>query len=189
MLARAAFKYLDMLRFPILSLLYATLVLSGASASFAAENGDAAPRAQPWAFGVSSDREDAIWRKGENVDQINSRSRPKPRENSAANKEVIDRALRKAADSEKKSAFGLSVENSSTRWRVDPDGARHAGEDMVRDKKHVLRAFAGVKAGDDLSVSVGPELIIKDESHGESSASAGEPDSAFGLGMKFKYDF
>lgn len=140
-------------------------------------------RARPWVFGVSPDRDDIIWKKGINAKQINERSRPEARKKKA---KPSDEASAKSA---KKSAFGLSMENSESRWKADAAGEPRPDEDMVRDRKRVFRAYAGVKPSDDITISVGPELIIKDESHGESSANAADPDSAFGLGMKFKYDF
>jgi len=45
-----------------------------------------------------------------------------------------------------------------------------------------------VDAGDDLNVSVGPELILKDEQR-ERAAANKQPDSALGMGMQFKLGF
>jgi hypothetical protein len=54
--------------------------------------------------------------------------------------------------------------------------------------RHVVRAYADVDAGDDLNVSVGPELILKDEQR-ERTAANKQPDSALGMGMQFKLGF
>jgi hypothetical protein len=54
--------------------------------------------------------------------------------------------------------------------------------------KRVIRAFADVDAGEDLSINVGPELILKDEQARQDSSST-QPDSAVGMGMHFKLDF
>ena len=54
--------------------------------------------------------------------------------------------------------------------------------------RHVVRAYADVDAGDDLSIRVGPELILKDEQRERANANK-QPESALGLGMQFKLDF
>lgn len=100
-------------------------------------------------------------------------------------------ALPQAARSARaKGSLGLSMQDSTTTWNVTPmRESMRPDEVMARDKRHVLRAFAGVAPGDDMSISVGPELILKDEQHCAESAGTSQPDSALGLGMQFKMDF
>ena len=89
-----------------------------------------------------------------------------------------------------KGSLGMSMKNSTTTWNVTPmREAMRPDEVLVRDRHHVLRAFADVEPTEDLSIRVGPELILKDEQHGAESAGASQPDSALGLGMQFKLDF
>lgn len=89
-----------------------------------------------------------------------------------------------------KGSLGLSMKDSTTTWNVTPmREAMRPDEILVRDRQHVVRAFADVEPTDDLSIRVGPELILKDEQHGAESAGSSQPDSALGLGMQFKLDF
>lgn len=89
-----------------------------------------------------------------------------------------------------KGSLGLSMTESTTTWNVTPmREAMRPDEILVRDRQHVVRAFADLEPTDDLSIRVGPELILKDEQHGAESAGASQPDSALGLGMQFKLDF
>lgn len=104
----------------------------------------------------------------------------------------IDRALRAASEKEKKKkgGLGLSMENEGTTFKVDPGrSAWRADENLNRAGRHVVRAFADVEPSDDLSINLGPELILKDESNVEEKANQSQPDSVLGLGMHFKYDF
>ena len=89
-----------------------------------------------------------------------------------------------------KGSLGLSMKDSTTTWNVTPmRESMRPDEILVRDRQHVVRAFADVEPVDDLSIRVGPELILKDEQHAAESAGSSQPDSALGLGMQFKLDF
>lgn len=110
----------------------------------------------------------------------------------AAAQAIADAEAAEAAKKDRKArgSLGLSMKNSTTTWNVTPmREAMRPDEVLVRDRHHVLRAFADVEPTEDLSIRVGPELILKDEQHGAESAGASQPDSALGLGMQFKLDF
>ena len=110
----------------------------------------------------------------------------------AAAQAIADAEAAEAAKKEPKAkgSLGLSMKNSTTTWNVTPmRESMRPDEVLVRDRHHVLRAFADVEPTEDLSIRVGPELILKDEQHGAESAGASQPDSALGLGMQFKLDF
>ncbi|MGE9984588.1 hypothetical protein [Desulfovibrio sp. SGI.169] len=143
-----------------------------------------------WAFGQSGDRDAALWRDGMPVQRLHERAvGGKKAMNTASG---IDNALNAANENEKKprGGLGISVENETSTWRerLPAEGAR-PDESLPLESRHVVRAFADVEAGDALSISVGPELIIRDEQNREHSASNSQPDSALGLGMQFKLDF
>lgn len=141
--------------------------------------------------------------------QKSATTRGAPREGGAGHGAMdtesgIDRALAAAqaiADAEAaeaakdqhakpKGSLGVSMKNSTTTWNVTPmREAMRPDEVLVRDRHHVLRAFADVEPTEDLSIRVGPELILKDEQHGAESAGSSQPDTALGLGMQFKLDF
>ena len=96
----------------------------------------------------------------------------------------------RAQHAKPKGSLGMSMKNSTTTWNVTPmREAMRPDEVLVRDRHHVLRAFADVEPTEDLSIRVGPELILKDEQHGAESAGSSQPDSALGLGMQFKLYF
>lgn len=145
---------------------------------------------QPWAFGHSSQRNDAIWSKGISGDKVEKRAHAsrKRADGAADTTHGIDQALNETKGV--KGSLGMSMANESGTWKVTPDQkGKQPDEHMFRDRRHVVRAFADVKAGEDLNISVGPELILKDERHGEESATEDQPDSALGVGMRFKFDF
>lgn len=171
---------------------------------------------QAWAFGASEDRKAALWQRGVPAKSLKQRAvssaargafggADPPRKGQAAAGAMdtgrgIDRALSSARSpagapkgtrgSRPKGGLGLRMENETTTWNVTPmREAVRPDEVLARDSRHVVRAFADVEPTDDLSISVGPELILKDEQRGAESAGGSQPDSALGLGMQFKLDF
>lgn len=178
---------------------------------------------QPWAFGQSSDRKDALWQRGVPAQSLKRRAvrgvAPQPGRQRAARGDArnrtssppatvdrsgamntdsgIERALSDAeggaasrSGQTQRAGLGMSMANETSTWCVTPGrDALRPDETRARDSRHVLRAFAGVEPNDDLSIHVGPELILKDEQHSAESAGASQPDSALGLGMQFKLDF
>lgn len=147
-----------------------------------------------WAFGQSDDRDAAIWRQGTPVRHLHERAvKDAGLKKKAMNTTPgIDSALDEAAGKKKKkkSGLGVSVENETATWRERlPTESARPDESLPLESRHVVRAFADVDAGEDLSISVGPELILKDEQNRDHSANNSQPDSALGLGMQFKLDF
>lgn len=146
----------------------------------------------PWAFGESSDRHDVLWKKGVNGAALHKKRSPRRTnpQNAANTSSGIDQALSQAAKNRVRSKIGLSLEQNSTTWSVAPEQkATRPDEEMARERRHVLRAYAGVESENEFHINFGPELILKDEEHGAEAAMSDQPDSAIGLGMKFKYDF
>lgn len=141
-----------------------------------------------WSFGQSPERHNDLWHKGVDAKAVKQRALP-PK----AQKEAVDTSggIKKALNEVKKDAeggVGLSMDNRSSTWKTAPNEMR-ADELRPRDRQHVVRAFADVKANEDLDISIGPELILRDERVGEESAHEKQPDTSLGLGMQFKYDF
>ena len=148
---------------------------------------------QSWAFGESADRYDAIWEKG--VDGAAISKKTMPRQNKAEQKKPdtrtgIDRALSAAGNNRVRGNFNLSMQKQTGTWAVAPEQKElRPDEDKIRDQRHVFGAYAGVDAGENFNLGIGPELILKDENHSSEAASSDQPDSAFGLGLKFKFGF
>lgn len=143
-----------------------------------------------WSFGQSVERGEAIWKKGVGASEIKQKALPEKDKGAVDTRGGIDRAVNDAIKKGPRSSIGLSVNNEEGRWKSAPShNSPHIDEDLGRDRKRVFRAYADVQGGDDWNIKIGPELILKDEQYGESTASSSEPDSALGLGMKFQYDF
>lgn len=143
-----------------------------------------------WFFGQSPDRHDDLWCKGVNAKAVKQRAVPsKLRKDAMDTSSGIKRALNEVKKV-KKGSVGLSMGmgNRASTWKVEPNGMR-ADEFKPRDSQHVVRAFADVKANDDLNIKIGPELILRDESLGEENAHEKQPDTSVGVGMHFKYNF
>lgn len=149
--------------------------------------------AQPWVFGQSMDRNARLWHEGMNGDVIarkKERKKTGNSDNSVNTSENMDQVLSDARKNVRKNRLGVTFKNESSSWKVSPQQkSLRPDEDKVRDSRHVVRAYADMEAAKDFNISVGPELILKDEGHGEESAKADQPDSVLGLGMKFQYDF
>lgn len=167
---------------------------------------DAAPQPNVWTFGHSRDRNNPLWRDVNDADIIVNKTKPGAAigkkgavDTSGGIKRALDQAGVKAMpkggiagkpkDAPKgHGSVGMSMANESSAWKVSPDEMK-IDEYMPRDRKHVVRAFADVKAGDDLDIRVGPELHLRDDSIGAESAHDKQPDSSLGVGMHFKFDF
>jgi len=144
---------------------------------------------QAWAFGKSASRNDVLWHKGVNADAVSRRAVPKKNTfKSVDTSGGIARALDAAEKKKRSGNLGVSMGNQSSSWKVNPNAMR-ADEFKPRDKHHILRAYADMKAGDDLDIKIGPELILRDEYAAEERAHEKQPDSSLGVGMRFKYDF
>lgn len=149
---------------------------------------DGALHAQPWVFGQSTDRKAAIWHKGVNGATI-AREKRKP-QNEGDAKADAKQVPQSTGKTPPKGSLGFSMQKETSTWAAAPEQkALRADEGMMRERHNVLRAYAGVEAGDDFNINFGPELILKDDEHSADSANATQPDSALGLGMKFQYDF
>lgn len=141
-----------------------------------------------WAFGQSSERHNALWHKGVNARDVKQRALPpKNRKEAVDTSGGIKKALKKAKK-DSQGSLGMSMSNRSSAWKADPNEMR-ADEFRPRDCQRVVRAFAEVKANEDLGITIGPELIMRDERVGEENAHEKQPDTSLGLGMQFKYDF
>lgn len=136
--------------------------------------------AEPWIFGQSIDRNAPIWAKGKTGKSLAPKKKQRETKGAVADK----------PRSGIRSSLGLSVKDESATWKVTPSQKNMRADELkLRENRHIVGAYADVEAGNDFNIRVGPELILKDESHGEESAYSNQPDSSLGLGMKFKYDF
>lgn len=90
----------------------------------------------------------------------------------------------------KKSAFSLGFEHEGSSWNNGPSVNMHnPGEDYLMEGRNVIRGTRSVKAGKNLNIDLGPELILKDQKARESLNNSNQPDSLLGIGMQFKFGF
>jgi hypothetical protein len=142
--------------------------------------------AAPWVFGKSADRNAAIWREGVRAQNLHKQATP---QKSVDTDSAIERALDAAKSPESQKPLGISIKKEKTDWREPlPDDIARPDENVPRESRHVVRALADVKASENLSINVGPELILKDQQH-QAGNTDRQPDSALGMGMGFKLDF
>lgn len=145
-----------------------------------------------WTFGQSTDRKDQLWKKGVSGATLSKKRTAgnTMQKNTPDTSASIEQALSQAENMRLKGKLGFTLERDSSGWVVAPEQkAARVDEEISRERRHILRAFAGVESGGDFKINIGPELILKDEEHSAESAMSDQPDSALGLGMKFKYDF
>lgn len=144
-----------------------------------------------WTFGQSLGRNDAIWHKGINFNDVKARATrnvPKVPKQAADTRKGIDRAIENTR--EKNFPGGVSMETQKSSWKVNPtEKFMRPDEEKVRESRHVVRAFADVAPSDNLDINIGPELILKDENSRDQIANSSQPDTVLGLGMNFKLDF
>ena len=148
-----------------------------------------AVHARAWTFREGSSLD--TWQsQGTATDNLHSRAVNAPAEGKAVNTaKGIDDALNTASKAHtNKSGLALKVEDESSSWRDPDSNSMNPDENLSMESRHVVRAYADTVVGDDLSIGVGPELILRNEQR-ERPSNNKQPDSALGLGMQFKLDF
>lgn len=170
---------------------FAFIFIMGIAITAAWAEEKAALHGNSWMFGESLDRHDRLWKKGVDGATLSKKRHSASNAKDGADTTAsIDQALQDAERMKPKGNVGVTIERDSSGWTVAPEvKASRPDEEMARDRRHILRAYAGVESGGDFQINIGPEIILKDEEHGAEAAMSDQPDSSFGLGMKFKYDF
>lgn len=153
---------------------------------------------ESWAFGQSATREDALWKNGVEGETLHHRATGGGQKAPAVgNTASIEASLRREAERQKKDeerrrrgSLGMSLDTDDSVWRPQTPAAPGKPDEIlsIGNSRHTLRAFGDVRS-DDLSISVGPEITVKDKEHGGHFARSEEPDSAVGMGMRFSLDF
>lgn len=153
---------------------------------------------ESWAFGQSAAREDALWKKGVEGTTLHHRATGgKQSAPALGNTASIEASLKREAERRKKDeerrrrgGLGMSLDTDDSVWRPQTPTAPGKPDETlsIGSSRHTLRAFGGVRS-DDLSISVGPEITVKDRENGNHFAHSEEPDSSVGMGMRFSLDF
>ena len=153
---------------------------------------------EAWAFGQSAAREDALWKKGVEGETLRHRAtggrQAAPAVGNTASIEASlkreDERRKKDEERRRRGGLGVSLDTDGSVWRPQtPTAPGKADETLsIGSSRHTLRAFGDVRS-DDLSISVGPEITVKDREKANHFARSGEPDSAVGMGMRFSLDF
>ena len=142
------------------------------------------PRAHTWAFGAGQSA--SAWgNRGVGGDELFRNALPEGKRNSAVREESGQ------AKSRDTGGIRLSVNREDRRWEAAPeDDLLRPDEHKAMESQHRVRAFATVK-DENLSVGVGPEVIVKDENqpHNVFTRNNNQPEVDAGVGMRFKLDF
>ncbi|MBO4368637.1 MAG: hypothetical protein J5803_00845 [Desulfovibrio sp.] len=90
-----------------------------------------------------------------------------------------------------KTDISIQYNRNSHSWRENPNHTSHpiTDENVGLQGEHRIQALTKLDHSDDVDISAGPELIIKDDKHNASFKTGDQPDSELGIGMHFKYDF
>lgn len=88
-----------------------------------------------------------------------------------------------------RSGLAVSWERDIATWQVEtPSKLRQAGETFSLRERHIVRAQA--QAGSDNAfVSIGPEVILKNDDDRALAKDTNSPESAVGFGMRFMLGF
>ena len=89
------------------------------------------------------------------------------------------------------SRLGMNIRRDDSVWRAElPSSEARPDELRPLERRHVVRAYADFMDSDDASLTIGPELMLKDE-HNEwgKKSRPEENDPSVGLGMQFSLDF
>ena len=149
---------------------------------------------QPWAFGVSESRKDALWQQSVKAHEMHDKATPdtpaQPGTDSVDTTKGIDSALQGQQKRRgKKDELGVSWEREKQGWHSGAKALHTPDEHLPVDSRHHVRAFADVEAGDNLNINVGPELIVKDNQKSPYTGKSEQPDSSVGMGMQFQLGF
>ena len=142
-----------------------------------------------WSFGDANSSRKA-WTSGipaENLHQkaLGEQARHSNSVNTATG---ISNALDTAAKKNRTDGLHLNIDQESTSWRDQHlPGHTSPDEHLPLESRHVVRALADVEAAEDLSISLGPKLILKNENQGRFADKS--PDTELGMSMQFKLDF
>lgn len=152
---------------------------------------------QSWAFGHSTSRKEALWENGVGGETLQHRATGRKKGEAVGNTSSIEASLQREAARQKKDeeqrkrgALGMSLDTDDSVWRHEtPTPPGRPDETLsIGSSRHTLRAFGGVES-DDLSISVGPEITVKDRDNQGHFAHSEEPDSSVGMGLRFSLDF
>lgn len=157
-----------------------------------------------WTFGTSRDRDNALWRDGVETDSLRKRALGLDKGNAASIEHALREAdrqarqeSRKAREAEKaaeeKNRLGMNIRRDDSVWRTElPSDEARPDELRPLERRHVVRAYADFMDSDDASLTIGPELMLKDESNEWNRKKGERPednDPSLGLGMQFSLDF
>lgn len=144
---------------------------------------------QPWAFGASQSREDALWQRSVSVDDMKDRATPdNPFHRADAQADTPPQGQQRKRHG-RKDDIGLSWDRRKGGWRSNAS-PNTPDEHLPVEGEHHVRAYADVPAGDDLQIRMGPEVIVKDGKETPYTGKRNEdPKSSVGMGMQFKLDF
>ena len=106
-------------------------------------------------------------------------------------RDATEKSTAMVSEAEEKSRLGMNIRRDDSVWRAElPSSEARPDELRPLERRHVVRAYADFMDSDDASLTIGPELMLKDE-HNEwgKKSRPEENDPSVGLGMQFSLDF
>lgn len=175
-----------------------TLAADSASAVASTKSAPAKPRPDrssktgkpgAWSFG-DANRSRKAWTLSISAESLHRKALGEKarRSNSVNTATGISNALDAAAKKNRADGLHLNIDQESTSWRGQHlPGHTLPDEHLPLESRHVVRALADVEAAEDLNISLGPKLILKNENQGRFADKS--PDTELGMSMQFKLDF
>lgn len=95
-----------------------------------------------------------------------------------------------AQSKDESSILHFSYDQEKTTWRPAPSQRNSVvgDEALGLHEEHRLRAHTPLDDSEEIKITAGPELILKEQKHNP-SLDSNQPDSELGIGMQFQYGF
>lgn len=159
---------------------------------------------RPWHFSSASSRtRDPLWRQGLSHKTLGRKTTPPraasgvPEGKGVDTQQSIDAALETAAPSGPSMHLSVgknmtvrgSVSNQVTAWRNPITEPVRIGQEVIIERKNVMGAYADIDAGDDVTISAGPEYTIQSEQGLEQAGAHHNEPNSLGVGLRLEWAF
>ena len=160
--------------------------------------------ARSWHFSSGSSRTaDPLWQRGLSHKMLGRKTTPSravsgvPEGKGVDTQQSIDAALDVAAPSDspmhlpvgKNMTVRGSVSNQVTAWRNPITEPVRIGQEVIMESKNVMGAYADINAGDDVTISAGPEYTMQAEQGMEQAGTHHTEPNSLGVGVRLEWAF
>lgn len=159
---------------------------------------------RPWHFSSASSRAmDPLWRQGLSHKTLVRKAMPPravsgvPEGKGVDTQQSIDAALETASPSGSPMHLSVgknmtvrgAVSNQVTVWRNPITKPVRIGQEVIIESKNVMGAYADIDAGDDVTISAGPEFTIQGEQGLEQSGAHHNEPNSLGVALRLEWVF